>query len=229
MFGLIRFEMRKLLMRISLAVMIVIMLAMCYLNLQLPDLVGGMLEGVDEADEMLGALGLFQATADTFLVKALVSGDVSLIMTILIAVFATQDYRTRTMKNIISRGFGREKVFLARLIVIWSCAILFCLLTMGFTYGMAMLKGCKSGMPVTELCPLLATQILSMMALCTFFYVMAVLTRSVGGALAVGILSGSFIPLLTRVADTLLKNKNAGFTIHRYSVFSFEEMLSHLP
>ncbi|MBO2517066.1 MAG: hypothetical protein CW338_07345 [Clostridiales bacterium] len=227
---LLRFERRKLFSRISLYVLLGVALLMVLFNILLPNVLTGLFEDMNNADDFLRTFGLsVNCTADIFIVKALNAGEVATILAVLIALIFTSDYFNHTVKNILARGYSRTQVFFSKLIVCEAVAVSMSILCMLFAWLMGTVLYEPSGMTFVQLLPVLGAQLIVTVALCAFFVFLSVLTKSVGGALAIGIVTVSFLPMLTQVIDLLLEDKDIALRLTDYNLFAFLSNLSKLP
>ena len=227
---LLRFESRKLFMRISLYILLGVALLMVLFNVLIPNMMNDLFEDVRDANDVLSIFGLsVDSTADIFIVKAVYSGEVATVLAVLIALIATSDYHNRTVKNILSRGYTRTQVYFSKLIVCEAVAVCCSVLCMLFAYVMGTVLYTPCALSFGELFPILAAQLLVMTGLCAFFVFLSTLMKNSGGALAIGIVAVEFMPLLTRVLDLIMEDNELAFRFTEYNLFSFISDLSKLP
>lgn len=225
--NLLRFETRKVLQRVSLYVILILALLMVLFSVLLPDLMSEAAGG-DLGDELNTLLG---KSADQFAVKALDAANIPFLLAILIALIITQDYREHTVKNIVSRGCTRSRVYFSKLLVCEILTVCFCMLCIltGWLAGLSRYGAgaCSFG----EILPVLAAQIVAGMTLCSFFVLLGMLMRSGGGALTVGILAVLFMPLLSGVIDAIIgETAGTDFTVFTdINVFNYQSVLCKLP
>lgn len=227
---LLRFENRKLFQRVSLYILLGVALLMVLFNVLIPNVVNNFFDDIEDAGDMLSAFGLApNNTADIFIVKALVSGEVATILAVLIALIFTTDYFNRTIKNILSRGYTRTQVYFAKLIVCEGVALCVSVLCMLFAWLMGTVLYAPSALSFGQLFPVLAAQMAVVAGLCAFFVLLSTRMKNAGGALAIGIVAVEFVPLLTQVIDLLLADKDIAFRSNDYNLFSFLTNLAKLP
>ena len=227
---LLRFESRKLFMRISLYILLGVALLMVLFNVLIPNMMNELFEDVRDANDVLSIFGLsVDNTADIFIVKAVYSGEVATVLAVLIALIATSDYHNRTVKNILSRGYTRTQVYFSKLIVCEAVTVAISVLCMLFAYVMGTVLYAPCALSFGELFPVLVAQLVVMTGLCAFFVFLSTLMKNSGGALAIGIVAVEFMPLLTRVLDLIMEDNEMAFRFTEYNLFSFISDLSKLP
>ncbi len=225
------FEFHKLFSRVSLYILMAVCVILVLLNVAMPNMLNGMFDTMGEnAEEMLEVFGLsVNSTADVFIVKAIDSGNMQLLLAILIAMIITQDYSENTIKNILSRGFRRESVYVTKLIICCAVAVVMGIIGMIVSWiaGTAMYSPSARGLG--ELLPLLLTQLLVLVTISAFYVLIAVFTHRIGAALAIGIVSTQMIPLLTQGIDLAFDYFHIRFHLTDYNVFNFPAALAKTP
>ena len=127
---LIKFEFRKLFSSISYYVCLAVILVMLFLTMVISKI----------SAEQLNQLANFNAVKTTR--TALDNSMLSLISGIFLAVFVSQDESLGTIKNIVSRGYSRTKIYFSKYIVSLVSILLYSVIVLliGFLFGL-----CASG------------------------------------------------------------------------------------
>lgn len=148
----------------------------------------------------------------TWYVGQLFPGNaLELFLAIFISIFVTAEFATGTIKNVVSKGFGRGKIYLAKLIVssIASVIMLLIYTIVGFMAGIVVfgLGECHIT-TVLEILRLVGIQIVFHIALTAIFVMIGMTVRSVAGTLTVNILTLVFVGTIIS-ASNLIIGRNA--------------------
>ncbi len=124
---LIKLEFRKLFSSISYYICLVVILIMLFLTMIISKI----------SAEQLNQLNMFNAVKTTR--TALDNSMLSLISSIFLAVFISQDESLGTIKNIISRGYSRTKIYFSKYIVSLIGILFYSIIVLivGFLFGLS--------------------------------------------------------------------------------------------
>lgn len=146
-------------------------------------------------------------TSFGLLKSAFSNGSMSLVGGVMTVLLVSEDYTNDLTKNIYSKGYSREKLYLSKYIV---CLIAF-LLTMiigmvaSFFFGFAL-----DGLGTTG--SYYAISIIGLfivgIAFYTIFFGVAILIKKTGGAIAIAIIGPTVISLLLTMADSFINLEN---------------------
>lgn len=138
-------------------------------------------------------------------------GDVHLFMAIFIAVFITADFTHGTMKNVVSKGFDRLKIYLSKYVtmMIASFLMLLVLFLASTISGTVVLGsfGDFTGVLVGQMLRMIVIELLLHAALTAVFVMVAMAVRNIGGAIAINIGITMFSTMIYQLIDMLSRNK----------------------
>ncbi len=203
---LLAFEYRKLWRSKAFYICMFIMAALCMAQIAITKAtmdffsITSITEALDEATpEMLKYSGI------KYLMGACSSTYIPIFFAILVTIFVCADFTEGTIKNIVSRGFTREKVFFSKAIVICTATVIFGIFSMLVNFaGGSMIFKMGTGFTIECFWSLLA-QLLALIAYTMLNVLLAVLFGSLGGALTLGLVIPILFPLLAQLADLALK------------------------
>jgi ABC-2 type transport system permease protein len=132
----------------------------------------------------------------------------ALFSSIVISIFAANEFGFGTMKNTASQQFGRYKIYLSKLIISGIIAMIFVLLYAAgsFLTGM-ILWGFGNPQPgfFPEILGIIGLQLLLNLAYASVFTMFAFLIRSTGGTVAINICLMQFFSLAVQIGQMLLE------------------------
>lgn len=217
--NLLKFEFRKLFRQKSFYICGAILVGLIVLS----TFTMNMLLNMNEAMAADGMAIEMAADASMFnglymLTTSLAGSDYSLVLSVFIALFVCADYTNGTLKNVLARGYGRISVYASKYIVsLIGATILavFCWLA-GFLSGTAFwgMGSFTADATAMKYVTLLLTQLLGVFAYTSLFFLIAVLLKKTGGAIAVGIILPLVIAMIIGMVDALLKK--AEFVVADY-------------
>lgn len=178
---LLRFEFRKLFHKTSFyvcgSVILIMLLAILGTTRAVESQIG---------DSLMSAMDL--------LPQAMVGSSIIFILAVFVALFVCEDHHFHTYKNVLTKGYSRPKTYLAKYIVTMCATGIFCLLTYLSIIVIATIIwkfGDGFGLAIIEI---LAAQMLVVAAYASVFFLVAVLIKSSGSAIAVGIVGTLLTP-----------------------------------
>lgn len=138
------------------------------------------------------------------MVFALANGFVEVFAGVFAAIFISSEFQHGTMKNMLSKGADRTKVFFSKFIVV-ACVslammILFMLTT--FVAGTAM-WGTAGSADAGKMAGMILTEMLLIISYAAFFTFIAVTLRSMGASLATSIVSVFLVASLLGLVNNL--------------------------
>ena len=202
---LLRYELRRLLHARSLYVCLAVLGALALLPVGMlyaltsPALLGSLTQqGVTiTAEQGVGLTGRY------FLLQALSGGTVELVLAVFLGIFVCGAYTEGTVRNAAARGYGRAALYASGLVASSLAAALMVVLCWLCSAGAASalwgFGGALSGAEVAGL----ALQLLVLLAFAALLYLLCILTRATGAAIAIGVLAPSLIGSLLQLVDAL--------------------------
>lgn len=156
--------------------------------------------------------GSHDFTAFKALPTAITSGQIVILLAVFVSLFVCSDFIEGTIKNVISRGFSRTRVYITKYLVLIVAGLIFAILNMATTFVMsAILFGV--GSPSGNLLPMMLIQCLLVLSFVSLYQFFAVIFRKNGGSIAVGIVFPIFLNILLMVFPLIFKKAQFDFTM----------------
>ncbi|MDO5521778.1 MAG: ABC transporter permease [bacterium] len=197
MVKLIRFELRKLMQQKS----FYICMAMSLLFLSINFTVSQKLSTFMNVQSLTG-LDAIQSTIGSL--------SYTLILSICIALFITDDYAGGTIKNIFSKGYSRTQVFFAKYIVSLFGTLLFTLVCTLFSFAIGSFLGGVGNIGPRFLLTMIC-QILLLTAYHTMYFGFSIVLGKSGSAIAGCIIMPTVFTLLYSLFDSWISFSNFTF------------------
>ena len=197
---LIAFEFRKLVrskaIYICMIVMAVLHIASVLIAKSTMDLMTSMAGDIYGLDsEMFAYSGL------KYLISACSGANMTIFFGIFVTIFVCSDFTEGTIKNIVARGFNREKIFFAKSIAISTGSIVFGLASMLVSFVCGTIAfGAGKGFNFDMVLQILV-QLLALVAYTMLNVLLGVLFGKLGGALTLGIIIPIVSPLIFQLLD----------------------------
>ncbi len=164
----------------------------------------------------------FDMTGWIFAAKAPGNGQFQLMISIFTALFICEDFDQNTMKNIISKGYGREQIYIGKYtvsllsaVIMYAADILAALISGTAFWGIGDAGGSVR---------VIFTQLLVLTGYHAFFFAAAFFFGKTGGSIAFSIVGPMMIGLVLALGDTLLKLR--GFKFSNFWLDKFMETAS---
>ena len=142
--------------------------------------------------------------------------SITIFLAVVVSLFTCMDYSNGAIKNVISKGYRRSRVWLSKFIVTMSISILYSVFVMavggiiaGIFYGFDTKLTNDSILQ-------LAVQTLVISAFSSGFFLLGMICKKSGGAIALAIIIPNIIPLISGLADAVInseKIKIANYTL----------------
>lgn len=150
--------------------------------------------------------------------SALSNSNFSIVFAVFVSLFVCSDYNNETLKNIISKGYGRIPIYASKFIVSLIAATIYtviCWIT-GFLSGIVFwgIGSIPENGTAWSFAAILLLQLLAAYAYTSMFFLISVLLKKAGGAIAVGIVAPLLIIMIISMVDALFQNKS--FIISNY-------------
>lgn len=141
------------------------------------------------------------------------SGDVHIFMAIFIAIFVTAEFTHGTMKNAVSKGFSKIKIYLTKLITMTAATYIMVLvmLLIGFAAGTIVTGNfIAEGDNFALLLRMVAIELLLHLSLTAVFVMIGMIIKNNGGTIAISIIGiFTFGPLIYQLLDMLFDPKKS--------------------
>lgn len=143
---------------------------------------------------------------------AYMDGSVHMIICIFIAIFVTSEFSHGTIKNVVSKGFSKVKIFLSKLITMTAAAFIIVIVTViaGTVSGGIVIGefGSLSGEFGSFVLKTSAIELYLFIALSALFLMVAMTVKNLGAAIAIGVIGIiSFENLLFALIEILVDRR----------------------
>lgn len=159
----------------------------------------------DAVKEMLPSGGLEYALT-------VFTSNIQMILGIIVGIFVTAEFSHGTMKNSVSKGFIKWKIYISKFIsmLVASYLIILVSILVGILCGSILFGGIGdfSGEVVTDTFKMVGIEVLLYTAMISFFIIICMVIRNLGGVLAIIILGVlTMEPLIYRLLELICKGK----------------------
>lgn len=200
---LIHFEFRKLFQQKSFYICNMVILLFVFLSIIMSKIIYEQTaEGID-----------IPTTMD-FIKTALTSGNVILIVSILIALFTCEDYNEGTIKNSYARGYSRTQVYLSKWMVVSTASVITCLVCWIGTYGIGSIFFEMGNVHLFNWVSVLLCQLFGLLCYTSLFFTISIFFKKTGGAIAGCIISPMIFSILFTTINSLLSQEK--FNLNDY-------------
>ncbi len=203
--SLLRFEMRKLGRQKSFYICTLVMVVMLVLTGLTANLI------VNIGKDVIGEIdtsALTISSALDFVVQALGNSSFAMVIGIFTALFVCADYELQIVKTIYARGYSRQSVYLAKMVVLWiASSVMFVVIELfAFAFGAAYYGA--DGFNGIGFLGVLGAQYLVFLANTAFYYALCSVIKKIGLSIAACIFVPSIINLILTLVDSALKLKD---------------------
>lgn len=197
MFKLLNFEFRKLIRQKSFYICIAAMLALLVGSAYTTELMTAK-SGVE--DPSLSGI--------SYLMEAISGSALSAVLAVFIPLFICEDYTSGTIRNIITRGFSRLEIFIAKLIAVLAATVIMTAVCLAAAYlvGTAFWGAGEPSLG-SEQIKILLCQLAVIAAYATMFFAISSMLQKVGGSIAICLILPMAAVILLSLADAALAER----------------------
>ena len=197
MLKLLNFEFRKLIRQKSFYICIAAMLALLVGSAYTTELMTAK-SGVE--DPSLSGI--------SYLMEAISGSALSAVLAVFIPLFICEDYASGTIRNIITRGFSRLEMFIAKLIAVLAATVLMTAVCLAAAYlvGTAFWGAGEPSLG-SEQIKILLCQLAVIAAYATMFFAISSMLQKVGGSIAICLILPMAAVILLSLADAALAER----------------------
>ena len=149
---------------------------------------------------------------NNILINHLSNNNLLLISGIFIALYSTKDYNEDTLKNIYSRGYSRNKAYLAKFLIILIFIFISFILSLLFTYilnnNLNINKEINNKLFIN-----LIIELIIYISYASFYYLISNILKKSGSSIAGIIITPLLISLIFSMLDNVFKIENFSFNI----------------
>lgn len=206
---LLHFEFHKLIRQKSFYICLAVAVAMLFIStyttyLMQKDAVDVSQMGIDGMSVMIGAVS---------------GGTLSMVIGVFVPLFVCEDYVSGTIRNIVTRGYTRLGIFLAKLIAVLFASAIMTIVCMVAGYLVGVLFCAPGEQPFDAYTvKILLCQLAVMLAEASLFYAISTVLQKTGGAIAICLVLPMVLTIVLALADTALAEKEiqlSGYWLER--------------
>ena len=206
---LLHFEFHKLIRQKSFYICLAVAVAMLFIStyttyLMQKDAVDVSQMGIDGMSVMIGAVS---------------GGTLSMVIGVFVPLFVCEDYVSGTIRNIVTRGYTRLGIFLAKLIAVLFASAIMTIVCMAAGYLVGVLFCAPGEQPFDAYTvKILLCQLAVMLAEASLFYAISTDLQKTGGAIAICLVLPMVLTIVLALADTALAEKEiqlSGYWLER--------------
>ena len=206
---LLHFEFHKLIRQKSFYICLAVAVAMLFIStyttyLMQKDAVDVSQMGIDGMSVMIGAVS---------------GGTLSMVIGVFVPLFVCEDYVSGTIRNIVTRGYTRLGIFLAKLIAVLFASAIMTIVCMAAGYLVGVLFCAPGEQPFDAYTvKILLCQLAVMLAEASLFYAISTVLQKTGGAIAICLVLPMVLTIVLALADTALAEKEiqlSGYWLER--------------
>lgn len=139
-------------------------------------------------------------------------GNAQMLLGIIVGIFVAAEFSHGTMKNVVSKGFVKWKIYLAKFLSMLLAVyfVLFITMAVGVVVASFLFGGVGelTGTFVAEIFKIVGIEILLYVAMTSFFVMVSMVIRNLGGVIAIIIIWPALAePLLFQLLQLITKNK----------------------
>ena len=197
MFKLLNFEFRKLIRQKSFYICIAAMLALLIGSAYTTELMTAK-SGIE--DPSLSGI--------SYLMEAISGSALSAVLAVFIPLFICEDYASGTIRNIVTRGFSRLEIFIAKLIAVLAATVIMTAVCLAAAYlvGTAFWGAGEPSLG-SEQIKILLCQLAVIAAYATMFFAISSMLQKVGGSIAICLILPMAAVILLSLADAALAER----------------------
>ena len=206
---LLHFEFHKLIRQKSFYICLAVAVAMLFIStyttyLMQKDAVDVSQMEIDGMSVMIGAVS---------------GGTLSMVIGVFVPLFVCEDYVSGTIRNIVTRGYTRLGIFLAKLIAVLFASAIMTIVCMAAGYLVGVLFCAPGEQPFDAYTvKILLCQLAVMLAEASLFYAISTVLQKTGGAIAICLVLPMVLTIVLALADTALAEKEiqlSGYWLER--------------
>lgn len=144
--------------------------------------------------------------------KGALGGTYTMFIAIFVALFATEDSASGTLKNIYSKGYTRNQVYFSKYIVSLIAVLIISAVTVAFAYGYSNSIWGNNLEIADNLLVIIVGQLLGIAAYHAIFFAISTIFGKVGSAIALNIIGPIAVSLVLGLGDAFIKSENTKLT-----------------
>ncbi|MBO4219856.1 MAG: ABC transporter permease [Clostridia bacterium] len=144
--------------------------------------------------------------------KSALGGTYTLFVAIFVALFATEDSTSGTLKNIYAKGYTRNQVYFSKYLVSLISVLVISAVTVLFAYSYSYSIWGNDLKPTDHVFLIFVGQFLGIAAYHAIFFAISTTFGKVGSAIALNIIGPMAVALVLGLGDAFIKSENTKLT-----------------
>lgn len=208
--NLFKFELRKLLRMKIFYISLGLVVALALINILMSYFIYRLTADLDLG---MGFLEESAPTAVSILKSELTQQTGTVLIALFVTLFLCDDTMNGTLKNIYGRGYGRDSVFFAKLLIALGVTLVFVLCDWLFSFVFSCMFF-KVGEANAEILGMFVVQLLAVLAYASLFFFLTTVIKKTGGAVVCNILITLMLGMVLTLIDLIIGS--ASFKIADY-------------
>ena len=144
--------------------------------------------------------------------KGALGGTYTMLIAIFVALFATEDSASGTLKNIYAKGYTRSQVYFSKYVVSFIAVLIMSAITVVFAFGYSNLIWGNSLEITDNVLLIVVGQFLGIATYHAIFFAISTIFSKVGSAIALNIIGPMAVSLVFGLGDAFIKSENTKLT-----------------
>ena len=144
--------------------------------------------------------------------KGALGGTYTMLIAIFVALFATEDSASGTLKNIYAKGYTRSQVYFSKYVVSFIAVLIMSAITVVFAFGYSNSIWGNSLEITDNVLLVVVGQFLGIATYHVIFFAISTIFSKVGSAIALNIIGPMAVSLVLGLGDAFIKSENTKLT-----------------
>ena len=144
--------------------------------------------------------------------KGALGGTYTMFIAIFVALFATEDSTSGTLKNIYAKGYTRSQVYFSKYVVSLIAVLIMSSVTVVFAYGYSNSIWGNNLEIVDNVLLIIVGQLLGVITYHAIFFAISTIFGKVGSAIALNIIGPMAVSLVLGLGDAFIRSENIKLT-----------------
>ena len=144
--------------------------------------------------------------------KGALGGTYTMLIAIFVALFATEDSASGTLKNIYAKGYTRSQVYFSKYVVSFIAVLIMSAITVVFAFGYSNSIWGNSLEITDNVLLIVVGQFLGIATYHAIFFAISTIFSKVGSAIALNIIGPMAVSLVLGLGDAFIKSENTKLT-----------------
>ena len=163
-------------------------------------------------DNLIENGGTVQPYSSYLFTKGALGGTYTMFIAIFVALFATEDSASGTLKNIYAKGYTRSQVYFSKYVVSLIAVLIMSAITVVFAFGYSTPIWGNSLEITDNVLLVVVGQFLGIATYHAIFFAISTIFGKVGSAIALNIIGPMAVSLVLGLGDAFIKSENTKLT-----------------